>query len=280
MKIFNIMLLITLLFTTGCFDFDIVHYMEPKKDKSLFIKFRITSMYFKDQTNKNAFGNEAIKGNLPDNKDAKVTYQLIQDDITAGIEATIITKPHSTISNLDKLPLIPYQDKFGQYILLFHNYQKISSSSDFFDSQQIAEGLIAASKYRLAFGNCIPKKIVIIVNKDNQEKFYPTIYQLGNIYHIDIPMNLVLMNESAVIVSFTNTINDSEISNYLAKLMEKRKEEEKKYQEELNKNGNVDDNDDGDENIYNEDNDTNENQYDDNNDENTDTNSSSDDILQ
>jgi hypothetical protein len=268
------MLLITLLFTTGCFDFDIVHYMEPKKDKSLFIKFRITSMYFKDQTNKNAFGNEAIKGNLPDNKDAKVTYQLIQDDITAGIEATIITKPHSTISNLDKLPLIPYQDKFGQYILLFHNYQKISSSSDFFDSQQIAEGLIAASKYRLAFGNCIPKKIVIIVNKDNQEKFYPTIYQLGNIYHIDIPMNLVLMNESAVIVSFTNTINDSEISNYLAKLMEKRKEEEKKYQEELKKNESDD------ENTYNEDNDTNENQYDDNNDENTDTNSSSDDILQ
>ncbi|MEW6525329.1 MAG: hypothetical protein AB1444_01520 [Spirochaetota bacterium] len=272
MKNFNIMLLITLLFTTGCFDFDIVHYIEPKKDKSLFIKFRVTSMYFKDQNNKNAFGNDVIKGNLPDDKNTKVTYQLIQDDITAGIEATITTKPYSTMSELDKLPLIPYQDKFGQYILLFHNYQKISSSSDFFDSQKIAEGLIAASKYRLAFGNCIPKKIVIIVNKENQEKFYPNIYQLGNIYHIDIPMNLVLMNESAVIVSFTNTINDSEISNYLAKLMEKRKEEEKKYQEELNKNGNVDD--DGDENIYNEDNDTNKNQYDDN-DENTDTNSNS-----
>ena len=111
-----IILIISLLFTTGCFDFDIVHYIEPKKDKSLFIKFRVTSIYFKDQTSKNIFANDIIKANIPDDKNSKVTYQLIQNDLTAGLEITFSAKPQTTYSNSDKLPIIPCYDKYNQYI--------------------------------------------------------------------------------------------------------------------------------------------------------------------
>ena len=243
MKKFYIIPIVSCIFTTGCFDFDVVHYIEPKKDKSVFIKFRVTSVYFKDKNNQNISDNEIIKSTLPGDNDAKVTYQLIQNDLTSGIEITIATKPYSTIPDeSDKLPIIPYRDKYGQYIFIFHNYQKFSSSKDMFDTQTIAEGLLAASKYRLAFGNTIPKKALIIVNRNQPERFNLSIYQIGNVYFIDIPMNLLIMNESAVIVSCDTTIKDSEISNYLATLLEKRKEEEKKQQEELNKNENNDTN--------------------------------------
>lgn len=231
MKRFYIIAIISFLFTIGCFDLDIVHYVEPKKDRSLFIKFRVTSIYFKDQTDKKTFNNDVIKGNLPDEKDTQVTYQWIENDLTAGVEITTTAKPHSTISATDKFPVIPYRDKFGQYIFIYHNYQELGSSQNLFDSQKIAEGLLAASKYRLAFGNTVPKQALIIVNREQPEKFNLSIYQLGNIYCIDIPMNLIIMNESAVIVSCASTINDSEISNYLTKLFEKRKEEEKKHEE-------------------------------------------------
>lgn len=241
MKKFFLIPIVSFIFTTGCFDFDIVHYIEPKKDKSVFIKFRVTSSYFKDKDNQNISDNEIIKSNLPGDKDAKVTYQLIQNDLTSGIEITITAKPSLTIPDeSDKLPIIPYRDKYGQYVFIFHNYQKFSSSNDMFDTQAIAEGMLAASKYRLFFCNTIPKKALIIVNREQPERFNLSIYQVGNVYCIDIPMNLILMNESAVIVSSANTINDSEMSNYLAKLLEKRKEEEKKYQEDLNKNENND----------------------------------------
>jgi hypothetical protein len=243
MKKFYIIAIVSFIFTTGCFDFDIVHYIEPKKDKSLFIKFRVTSIYFKEKENNNLQNNEIIKSNLPDDKNSKVTYQTIQNDLTAGIEITIEAKPYSAIpSDFDKFPIIPYKDKYGQYVLIFHNYQKFSSSNEAFESQKIAEGLLAASKYRLAFGNTIPKKALIIVNRNQPERFNLAIYKIGNVYCIDIPMNLILINESAVIVSCDTTIKDSEISNYFATLLEKRKEEEKKQQEELNKNENNDTN--------------------------------------
>ncbi len=112
---------------------------------------------------------------------------------------------------------------------------KQPSNKDFIDEKAITEAMLAAAKYRLAFGNMLPKKALIIVNREQIEKFNLSIYQMGNVYCIDIPMNLMFMNESAVIVSFTNTINDSEISNYLAQLRKKREQEERKYCEELQK---------------------------------------------
>ena len=271
MKKFYIIAIVSFIFTTGCFDFDVVHYIEPKKDKSVFIKFRVTSIYFKEKDNNNFQNNEIIKSNLPDDKNSKVTYQLIQNDLTSGIEITIATKPYSTIPDeSDKLPIIPYRDKYGQYIFIFHNYQKFSSSKDMFDTQMIAEGILAASKYRLFFSNTIPKKALIIVNREQLKKFNLSTYKIGNVYCIDIPMNLILMNESAVIVSSANTIKDSEISNYLATLLEKRKEEEKKQQEELNKNEN------NDTNKYNNDEDNNFDNYNDDLNDNAESESDTD----
>ncbi len=78
------------------------------------------------------------------------------------------------------------------------------------------------------------------------------------IYCIDIPMNLILMNEAVVIISYSSTVNDYEISSYLAKLLEKRKEKE-------NKNENVD------KNEYNVTNEENKKQLDDNTDTDIDT---------
>lgn len=70
--------------------------------------------------------------------------------------------------------------------------------------------------------------------------FNLSIYRLGSIYFIDIPMSLILMNESAIIVSFSKTINDANIRYYLTQLNKKREEEEKKYHKELEKQQNND----------------------------------------
>ncbi|MGB4267691.1 MAG: hypothetical protein WBK20_00770 [Spirochaetota bacterium] len=271
MKKFKIILVITLLFTTGCFDFDILHYIEPKKDKLLFIKFRATSVYFKNETKNFSSNKEELQKNLALNRISNLNYQFIENDLTAGIEMTMLAKPFESIPAGDTIfPIIPYRDKYGQFIFIFHNYQEFRSSNDLFDSQQIAEGLLAASKYRFVFGNTIPKKALIIVNRAKPQKFNLSIYQIGNIYCIDIPMNLIIMNDSVVIVSCRSIINDSEIDNYLAKLLEKRKKEEEKKYEELYKNENFD------QNNHTDNNEENNNQLDDNTDTTIDTDTDTD----
>ncbi|MCX8125451.1 MAG: hypothetical protein N3F66_14985 [Spirochaetes bacterium] len=233
-----ILLLSALLFVLGCFDFTIVQYIEQQKDKSLIITVRATSPFLKEKKKSTVINEDEFKNKIVTTNITLLSSRYIEDDLAGTYEFVFKAKqlPSKLESTLSS-PFLPYKDKNGQYIFfsLGTSELKQPSNNDLFDTKEIAETMLAAAKYRLAFGNITPNKALIIVNRKQIEKFNLSIYQMGNVYCIDIPMNLMFMNESAVIVSFTNNINDSEISNYLTELRKKREQEEKKYREEQQK---------------------------------------------
>lgn len=233
-----ILLLSTLLFILGCFDFTIVQYIEQQKDRSLIITIRASSPFLKEKKKSTAFDENEFKNKIIADNITLLSSRYIEDDLTGTFEYVFKIKQLPSKIDLTKpIKLLPYKDKNGQYIFFSMETSefKQTSNNDLFNTKEIAENILAASKYRLAFSNLTPKKALIIVNRTQTERFNLSIYKMGNVYCIDIPMNLMLMNETAVIVSFTNTINDSEISKYFAELREKREEEEKKYKQEQQK---------------------------------------------
>ena len=227
---FSILFIITF---TGCFD--IVHYIEPQKDKTVFIKYRATSVIAKENGNNQKFDKNTIFENLKiETLKVKPVTKDCSNEYEAGYELTM-TVPESamTFPSEDKeIPHIPYRDKAGQYILLFRGDKKER------EADKMVQAILLTAKYRIIIGNAKPVKAVIISNIEDIKKITPSIYSLGPQYYIDIPLGFVFGNEAAVIISFNNAISDTEIVTYFNNINKKReakKEKERLEQERLDK---------------------------------------------
>ena len=236
-NVFGLMMFVVIPAFAGCFD--VVHYIEPRKDKTVFIDYRITSVMGKEKNKDINFDKDSIVKDFkieslkvkPVIKDCSTEYEA-GVDISFAIPQSMMKFPSEDM----KSPLIPYLDKSGQYVLIFRNDKNDKKETE---SDRMAQALLMSARYRIVIGNAKPTHVVIINNSnDGIKKFTPLIYNLGSQYNIDIPMGLVFGTESAVIISFGNVISDAEMMSFFSAINKKHDEKlalEKKEQERLDK---------------------------------------------
>lgn len=215
----------------GCFS--VVHYIEVKKDKSVYVDYRLTTVYGKDeyQSKKEKESSDDIFGDMGVVKSLNPVFKDISDDIQSGFEITC-TVPASAQVLPDakaKIPLIPYHDKTGQYILV--SYGTMSEEEKKKDTDKMAAAVFASARYQVILnGAFVPRKAMLVTSgKEGLVRYYPSMYTLGKMTFIDMPGSMLMLTESALILSPRATIDDKEITSYFAK---RAKERELQYQRE------------------------------------------------
>ncbi len=219
---------------TGCFN--VVHYIEVKKDKSVYVDYRLTTVYGKDeyQSKKEKESNDEIFGDMGVVKSLNPVIKDISDDVESGFEITC-TAPESAqvMPNAKaKIPLIPYHDKKGQYVLV--SYGTMSEDDKTKDTDKMAAAVFASARYQVILnGAFVPRKAMLVTSgKEGLVRYYPNIYTLGKMTFIDMPGSLMLLTESALILSPRETVDDKEITSYFAKRTKERELREQREQKE------------------------------------------------
>ncbi|HNX60590.1 MAG TPA: hypothetical protein PKK43_15920, partial [Spirochaetota bacterium] len=168
----------------------------------------------------------------------------ISTEIESGFEITC-TAPESAqiMPNAGaKIAFIPYHDKKGQYILV--SLGTMSGKDNKQDMDKMMNAVFASARYQVILnGTFIPRKVMLITNeKEGLIRYYPNVYTLGKMIFIDIPGSLMLLNESALILSPRETVDDKEITSYIAKRSKERElkeQQEQKEQEEQERKENA-----------------------------------------
>ena len=206
---------------TGCFD--VVHYIEPRNDKTVFIDYRVTSVMGKGKKEFTFDRDGTLKDLQLGSLKTKLSIKDCSGDLESGYEISgVIPESMLTfpVENV-KAPLLPYKDRLGQYVLLFQDGKRGKDQSD-----KMAEAILMTAKYRIVIGGAKPKAARLISNDD--KKIRLTVYTLGTQSYIDIPLGLVFGNEGAVIISFTDSVSDAEMTAHFAKARERRAKDEEK----------------------------------------------------
>ncbi|HNX59925.1 MAG TPA: hypothetical protein PKK43_12565 [Spirochaetota bacterium] len=227
--------LITALFIcTGCFD--VMHYVEFRKDKSIYVDYRLTiGVGAKDAGAeiKQADDSRIFSGFGAGIKKYNPEIRRIENDRETGIEL-ICTAPEKALmlpAEDSEYPLIPYKDAKGQYIFISQPKSAAADSNQ--DANKMIQSMFASSRYRIITGGTFTVKKAVIITNDQETatRFEPSIYKLGPLSFVDMPLISVMFKESAVIISESDTIDEKEIRAYFAKRNKEREEAAKKETE-------------------------------------------------
>ncbi len=228
-------LIAALFICTGCFD--VLHYVEVKDDKSVYVDYRLTV----------GIGNKDAGAEIKQADDSKIfsgfgngikkynpEIRRISNEMETGVEL-ICTAPEKALilpAEDSEYPLLPYKDAKGQY--LFISRPKSTATDSNQDANKMIQSMFASSRYRIITGGKFtPKKAVVITNdQETPTRFEPSIYRLGPLTFVDMPLTSIMFKESAVIISATDTIDEKEVRAYFTKRNRERAEAAKKEAEE------------------------------------------------
>lgn len=226
-----ILIIMGLIALTGCFN--VVHYIEVKKDKSVYVRYRLTTVLGKDEykKEKEKEDKDEILSDMGVVKSLNPVIKDISDEIESGFEISCTAPESAQILPIGKtkITLIPYHDKAGQYILV--SYGTMSDADKINDTDKMAAAVFASARYQVILnGTFVPRKAMLVTSaKEGLVRYYPNIYTLGKMTFIDMPASMLMITDSALILSPKETVDDKEITSYFAK---RTKERELQYQRE------------------------------------------------
>lgn len=224
--------LISILFIcTGCFD--VMHYVEVKKDKSVYVDYRLTiGIGAKDAGTeiKQADDSKIFSGFGNGIKKYNPEIRRIENDMETGVEL-ICTVPEKALmlpAEDSEYTLIPYKDAKGQYIFISRPKSAAADSNQ--DANKMIQSMFASSRYRIITGGTFTAKKAVVITNDRETatRFEPSIYRLGPLSFVDMPLISVMFKESAVIISDSDSIDEKEIRAYFTKRNKEREEAAKK----------------------------------------------------
>ena len=226
MKALSVIYFAAILLCTGCFD--VMHYIEVKNDNSVYVDYRITvAVANKDAGSefKQADDSRIFTSFGMDVKKLNPSIRRITNEMDSGIEITC-TAPEKALTRPAEdaeYTLIPYKDNKGQYIFISRPKNAGGDSNQ--DAERMAQSMFASSRYRIITGGKLAAKKAVIITNDRGTitRSEPSIYRLGPLTFVDMPLMTVMFKESAVIVSASDTVDEKEIRAYFAKENNERK---------------------------------------------------------
>lgn len=221
------------IFFTSCFD--IIHYIEPRNDKTLFIQFRLTAYMLKDDKSQDTVFQTELKEKIKDYPKSSVTCKPFSNELKGGFEFTaIINKAYINKYPEEEFPIVPYKDKLNQYIFMYRNKENFRSyKNEYSDiASGLTDALLSSANYKMIFPHSfIPKSATLILYNGSPQIMPLTLFKVGQQYYIDIPILAVLTNFSAIIISTGSKTNNDEILSKLKELYAKSELQQKQEKE-------------------------------------------------
>ncbi|HPK46187.1 MAG TPA: hypothetical protein PLV62_14490, partial [Spirochaetota bacterium] len=234
-KIIYLLLTAIMLCTVACFD--VIHYIEPRNDKTVFIQFRVIT----GMVNNKELDDTFTKNNITKlYQGVNFAFTQISTDFKKGFELTATIKENqlkyykdsATDNNLNTI--IPYKDNKNQYILIYDNNEFQANKKDEELSSGLTDAVFSSINYKIIVaGSLKPKHVHLITYNESPKTMYLNPYKVGQQYFIEVPASLILQNLCAIIISSNNTIDDKDITAKLNKLYVKHKQEQQKREESL-----------------------------------------------
>lgn len=234
-KFIYLLLTAIMLCTVACFD--VIHYIEPRDDKTVFIQFRVITGMINNKELDDTF----TKNNITKlYQGVNFAFTQISTDFKKGFELTATIKENqlkyykdsATDNNLNTI--IPYKDNKNQYILIYDNNEFQASRNEEELSSGLTDAVFSSINYKIIVAGSIkPKHVHLITYNESPKTMYLNPYKVGQQYFIEVPASLILQNLCAIIISSNNTIDDKDITAKLNKLYVKHKQEQQKREESL-----------------------------------------------
>ena len=234
-KIIYLLLTAIMLCTVACFD--VIHYIEPRNDKTVFIQFRVITGMVNNKEFDNSFSKNNITKLYPG---VNFKFTQIATDFEKGFEITATIKENqlkyykdtSIDNNLNTI--IPYRDNNNQYILIYDNSEFEANENEVKLYPGLSNAVFASINYKIIVpGSLNPKHVHLITYNESAKTMYLNPYKVGQQYFIEVPASLILQNLCAIIISSNNAINDKDITAKLNNLYVKHKQEQQKREEAL-----------------------------------------------
>lgn len=214
----KIFLVLVCLFCVSCFD--IFHYIELTADKKFRSEYRISfsKSLFAMGGSTSPIGNLDVDEmlNKPELKklDGVFTGTKKETDSSLILHFKYSGSENSLTKRIetDSFPMIPYKDESNQYVFIFKQNKSTAQTNS--QENKMAEAILSGPVYRMLVGGELkPQKAVF--KKKSQDAIELEIIPLGTQYLIEFPINYILKESSAFVISFSGEIKLDAINKIL-----------------------------------------------------------------